>query len=319
MPKEGRGRSRPTTPRPAAPVRVIATIPPHVDHRRRIIEHPRVDALRYNTISPLAESRRDVLTRLRRECAGKPLWIDLKGRQLRITRFAYLPYAYVEISHPIRVQLPADVHFRDGVSRVVEIAGGNKLILNRRPTRVVGEGEPINILDRSLEVLGTLTASDREYVAAARGLGLHDYLLSFAERAEDIEELEGLDPKARIVAKIESRRGLEFLEREYARVRDRVRLMAARDDLFVQIGPDKSAFLPALETILRADPDAIVASRLLSSLEAGDAVTCADLSDLEWMLRLGYRTLMLGDMLCFREESFRAAIDLLERRLPAAR
>ena len=70
-------------------VAVIATLPPHVDHRRAIIEHPRVDALRFNTISPLAVARRETLERLQRECGGKKLWIDLIGRQLRITKFAY--------------------------------------------------------------------------------------------------------------------------------------------------------------------------------------------------------------------------------------
>src|SRR6187549_820991 len=135
--------------------RIIATLPPHVDHRRAIIEHPLVDELRFNTISPLAESRADTLGRLAREAAGKRLWLDLKGRQLRITRFAYLPYAYVTISHKIRVRLPVDVHFRDCVSRAVELVDGDKLILSRRPVRVVGEGEPINILDDSLVIEGT--------------------------------------------------------------------------------------------------------------------------------------------------------------------
>src|SRR5262249_40417191 len=136
---------------------VIATLPPHVDHRRLIIEHPRVDALRFNTISPLADSRAGTLARLRREVGAKPLWLDLTGRQLRVVRFAYLPYAYVQLSHRIRVSLPVDVHFRDGVARAVENVGGDKLILVRRPPRVVGEGEPVNILDPSLSVEGTLT------------------------------------------------------------------------------------------------------------------------------------------------------------------
>src|SRR5206468_11790020 len=124
----------------------------------------------------------------------KRLWLDLKGRQLRITKFAYLPYAYVTLGHRIRVNLPVDVHFRDCVSRAVELVDGDKLILSRRPMRVVGEGEPINILDDSLAIDGYLTASDREYIAAARELGVHDYMLSFVERLEDVEDVIALDP-----------------------------------------------------------------------------------------------------------------------------
>jgi hypothetical protein len=288
--------------------RVIATLPPYVDRRRAIIEHPLVDELRFNTISPLAESRRDMLARLVREVAGKRLWIDLKGRQLRITRFAYLPYAYVSLSRRIRVQLPVDVYFRDCVSRAVELVDGDQLILSRRPVRVVGEGEPINILDESLQIEGYLTDGDREYIAAARELDLHDYMLSFVEGAGDLDDVTALDPEARIAAKIESRRGLA-----YARAA-KGRLVAARDDLYIQLGADRSEYIPALEAIVRADPTAIVASHVLSSLESGP-VSSADIADVELLLRLGYRQLMLSDTLCFREEAFRAAMDILSQLL----
>jgi pyruvate kinase len=292
-------------------IRVIATLPPYVDHRRSIIDHPRVDELRFNTISPLAESRRDVVARLARECGAKRLWLDLKGRQLRITRFAYLPYAYVQVSHRLRVDLPVEVHFRDCVSQAVEIVDGDKLILSRRPARVVGEGEPINILHPSLRIEGTLTESDREYVEAARRHGLHDYMLSFVEKPEDIAELESLDPDARIVAKIESRRGLDLVRRADPDLAGRVRLAAARDDLFVELGPAKVDYLDALRSIVAADPGAIAASRLLTSLERGDPLAGEDLTDVWLLLSLGYRTLMLGDMLCFHRESFCGAIEVL--------
>jgi pyruvate kinase len=278
-----------------------------VDHRQAIIAHPRVDELRFNTISPLAETRAEMVARLRRECRAKKLWLDLKGRQLRITKFAYLPYAYVELSHRIAVGVPCDVHFRDGVSRVAEVVGGNKLILNRRPTRVVGEGEPVNILDDSLVVDGYLTESDKEYVAAARAQGLHAYMLSFAEGAADIDCVRAIDPEAELVAKIESRRGLAWVDAAA------VRLMAARDDLYVQLGADKAGYVPALERIVKKDPSAIVASRILESLETSPAVSSQDIADLELMLRLGFTTFMLSDSLCFHEASFQAAMDVLAR------
>ena len=285
------------------PCRLIATLPPYVSHRPLVIGHPAVDALRFNTVSPLAESRRDILARLKDECGGKRLWIDLKGRQLRIAKFAYLPLAFVELNHRISVALPAEIRFRDCLSTIVKIVDGRKLILDQRPVRIVGEGEPVNILDPSLRIEGYLTDSDSEYVEAAAGVGLHDFMLSFAESDEDAAEVRRLDPKARLVAKIESKRGLAWM-------RDRpagVGLMAARDDLYVNMGEDRTAIMDALRDIAAADRQAMVASRLLESLEAGPAPSLPDLSDVMLMREMGYRAFMFSDTLCFREGSFRAA------------
>jgi pyruvate kinase len=295
--------------------RIIATLPPYVDHRSAIIAHPAVDELRFNTASPLAERRRDTLMRLKRECGDKRLWIDLKGRQLRIAKFAYLPYAYVELTHRIRVITPTEVRFRDCVSRIVEVVDGNKLILDGRPVRVVGEGEPINILDPSLEVDGYLTESDREYVEEAARLGLHDFMLSFAERDGDVEELRAIDPKARIVAKIESMRGLDWmLDRPRG-----VHLMAARDDLYVNMGDEPGAIIEALREIRASDHKAIVASRLLESLEQSPRPSLTDITDVRHMWDLGYRAFMLSDSVCFRRDPCMAALPLLASLLERAK
>lgn len=293
---------------------LIATLPPYVRHRDAIAAHPSVSALRFNTIMPVAETKREVLESLLEACRGKPLWIDLKARQLRITRFAYLPYAFVEVSRKLSVDLPARVTFKDGEGEVVRIVDGNKLILRQRPPRVVGAGEPIGVLDRSLEVEGYLTDDDREYVEAARSLGIHDYLLSFVERAGDVAELRALDPEARILAKIESVRGLEFVRDVYPSLAGPgVTLMAARDDLYVQLGPDKVAILDALESIVRACPGAVVASRVLTSLEEDETVALGDLADVELMRRMGYGSFMLSDGLCFSEKAFARAMAVWTR------
>lgn len=283
-------------------IELIATLPPYVKHREAIARHRAVDALRFNTIMPIGEPKRAVLANLLEVCAGKPLFVDLKGRQLRITRFAYLPYAVVEISRRISVDLPARVIFKDCESEIVRIVDGSKLILSERPSRVVGAGEPITILDPSLVIEGYLTDDDREFVAAARELGIHDYMLSFVEQASDLAELRALDPDARIVAKIESRRGVDY-------VRDgkpAVRLMAARDDLYLQMGTSPHEIFDALELIV--GDDAIVASRLLTSLEDDATVALGDLSDVVLMHQLGFRSFMLSDGLCFSERAFGRAI-----------
>lgn len=282
---------------------LIATLPPYVRHRDAIARHPAVDALRFNTVMPVAEPPREVLEALREVCGKKPLWIDLKARQLRITRFAYLPYAELELSRRIEVELPARVQFKDGEAEIVRVVDGDRLILGERPPRVVGAGEPITIVDDSLVIEGYLTDGDRDYVRAARELGLHDYMLSFVESEADVEELRALDPEARVIAKIESRRGLQYVERARG-----VRLMAARDDLFRQLGGHGPATIAALEQIVAADPEAVVASRLLTSVEDGGAVSLADVADVVLMARLGYRAFMLSDGVCFSERAFTRAI-----------
>lgn len=293
---------------------VMATLPPYVSHRPLIIGHPLVGALRLNTVSPLAETPRELLARLQRECGPKPLWIDLKSRQLRISKFAYLPFAFVELDHNIHVDLPCPIYFKDCLSTVVRIVNGRQLILDQRPARVVGEGEPVNILDPSLQIDGVLTDRDRTYVEAAKQLGLHDYLLSFVESASDLQALRELDPQARIIVKIESRRGLKYVHQRWRHgaPSQNDTLMAARDDLYIQMTGQEAEFLPALESIVHADPEAIVASRLLTSFEEHDQLSSQDLCDLALMFELGYRRLMLSDRLCFQQESFRAAITALD-------
>lgn len=293
-------------------IKIIATLPPYVDHRHFLINHPSVDELRFNTIMPTAEKPVDVLSRLLRERHRKPLWIDLKTTDLRITQFAFMPYAFVEISHKIKVNLPAEIRFADCDSKIVEIINGNKLILNRKPIRVVGRGEPIYIPDSSLEITdGFFTPNCLSYIQASESLRKHNYMLSFTESSQNIRDLLELAPRAKPILKIESQKGLKFVKKEYPTWRKKARLMAARGDLYDQIGDDKLAMLDALELIIKADPNAICASRLLTSLEKEDTVSMGDISDLELMYQMGYRTFMLSDMLCFHEDAFRKAIEII--------
>ena len=90
----------------------------------------------------------------------------------------------------------------------------------------------MNIPDPSLEVEGFLTPTDRAYLEAMDELGLRDVMLSFVESPDDLEALRGIKPDARVVAKVESRKGLEVLD---PLVSGGARLMAARGDLFVEL------------------------------------------------------------------------------------
>lgn len=284
---------------------LIATLPLYPKYRTDVAAHPQVTALRFNTVTPLDSSIQATVDGLLEAVSPKPLWLDLKARQLRITRFAYLPESYVTINHKICVDTPCTVYFRDCTSTLESVLDGDRLLLTR-PERVVGQGEPLNILDDSLVVEGFLTEQDCEYVAAFARRDQHRYMLSFVHGRDDCEELWALDPRAEIIAKIEDRRGLRFVAEDYPGMPRKPRLMLAADDLYVHLGQDKTAMRAALRQI-------IAASRLLTSLydPHNDRLNEVSLGDLAylWLLEaLGYRALMLSDEICRLRAVFAAVM-----------
>lgn len=291
----------------APPVRAIVTAPPYGAHVAEVARHPLVCGLRLNTVMPVKGGPREALWRLKD--LGRPLWVDLKGRQLRVAGAAVPPYTEVRLSHPIRLECPADAYFSDGRERVrVVAAEGDRLILEDGPRRLVGPGESVNIVHGSLEVEGTLTETDRAYLEAMAEAGLNKVMLSYAERPEDAEEVRRLLPGAEVVLKIESRRGLLYAARHGAA---HGHLMAARGDLYVEVA--RPHHLPqALRAVIAADPGALVGSRLFESLALSPVPSCADLCDAAFLLELGYRTFLLGDALCLRRDPVVEALNLLE-------
>jgi pyruvate kinase len=164
----------------------------------------------------------------------------------------------------------------------------------------VGAGQAVNILGKGFGIKGDyLTERDKEYIRVAKNLGIHGYMLSFVERAQDIQEVRTLDKDSKLVLKIESLPGLDFVARDYSGYQD-CRLMAARDDLFINIGENKFDMIKALEFILEKDPNAICASHLFQSLDSVNHVNMADISDLELMKRIGYKNFMLSDEISHR-------------------
>jgi hypothetical protein len=281
---------------------LIATLPLYPRYRTDVVSHPLVLALRFNTVTPRDSSVQATVDGLLGAAGPKPLWLDLKTRQLRITQFAYLPESYVSVNHKISVGLPCKVHFKDCVSDLEAIIDGDRLLLTR-PERVVGQGEPINILDDSLMVDGFLTHQDLEYIEAFCRRGQHRYMLSFVQSSRDCEILWQLDPQAEIIAKIEDRRGLRFATEQYPFMPRKPRLMLAADDLYIHMGDNKTDMLAALRQVIAADPGAIAGSRILTSLlntedDRPQDVALGDLAYL-WLLEtLGYRTVMLSDEIC---------------------
>ncbi|MBN1138821.1 MAG: hypothetical protein JXM73_19710 [Anaerolineae bacterium] len=289
-------------------IQAIVTAPPYAPFLDEVAAHPLVCGLRLNTVMPLREGPGEALDRLR--ALGQPLWVDLKGRQLRVVGAAIPPYSEVHLSHPVRVRTPVDAFFSDGRECVrVAAVDGARLILADGPRRLIGPGESVNIVDRSLEIEGTLTETDRAYLAAMKERGLERVMLSYVEGPADADEVRLLLSAAQVMLKIETQRGLDYAREHGAR---QGRLMAARGDLYVEVlRPHR--IIGALRDIIAADPQAVVASRLLDSLAWDPVPESADIGDVAYLIALGYRTFMLGDVVCLKRDTVLAALDLLAR------
>jgi pyruvate kinase len=288
-------------------IQAIVTTPPYAAFLDEAAQHPLVCGFRLNTVMPLREEPGEALQRL--QAFGQPVWVDLKGRQLRVVGAAIPPYTEVRLSHPIRVQTPVDAFFSDGEERVrVAAVDGDRLILADGPRRLIGPGESVNIIHPSLQIEGTLTQTDRVYLAAMKDLGLKQVMLSYAETPADVEEVRRLLPGAEVMVKIETQRGVDYA-RKYRATHGR--LVAARGDLYVEVlRPHR--IIGALRDIITADPQAVVASRIFDSLAYHPVPTSADIGDVGFLLSLGYRTFMLGDATCLRRDSLLEALNLLE-------
>ena len=287
-------------------VAAVVTGPPYATFLEEVARHPLVTGLRLNTVMPIKGTPHDTLRRL--SGYGVPLWVDLKGRQLRVVGAAIPPFTEVRVSHPVSVDTPADCFFDDGreYARVLAV-DGDLLILEDTPRRFVGPGESLNIVHPSLQVHGTLTTTDKGYLTAMGELGLTRVMLSYCEEPSDVEEVRALLPGAEVVLKIESLKGLDLARRQGDR---QGRLMAARGDLYVEV-LEPHRIVRALRAVHAADPQAWVASRLFPSLARGAVPEAQDIGDAAWLMSLGYRTFMLGDEVCLRRDSVMAALNLL--------
>ena len=225
-----------------------------------------------------------------REISGKKIWIDLKGRQLRVNSWGDVSYECIELNHDIDIEYPAYVLFRDGSRCEIIRCRGNKILLNSCPFHAVGKGQSLNICAKSLNINGYLTDEDKELIKIGSEFGFNDYMASFVEEYGDLSEIFNLNKNANVISKIESMKGIDFVLRNNCYLN----LMAARDDLF--INSDCSyEIINYLKYIISKDKDAVCASRIFSSLCKSGLFSLSDYTDLEFMYLLGYRTFMLQD------------------------
>ena len=276
---------------------LIATLPSmsNLANVEEVFKNPFIAEVRLNSGVQSAYSAMEAMHILQgmAEKYRKKLWVDVKGRQLKVIKWADPLYSCIELNHNVRVTTPAKVYFRNGDRvNIMHIRDGNKLFVDPLPRQALGAGQSINIIADDVFVDGYLTEKDREYLRICAEIG-HNYVMaSFVESYDDFKEILQILPKAQIVSKIESLKGVEFISNNKLS-----NLMVARDDLYLQSGEGYS-MINHLKTIIEKDKDAICASRIFLSLEKRETPDFADFADLELMYSLGYRRFMLCDNVC---------------------
>ncbi len=288
---------------------LIATLPPlnNMEKVERIFKNPYILEVRFNTGVQTPYSKEETLERLKvlAERYGKKLWIDVKGRQLKVTKWADPLYSCIELNHRIEVGYPAQIHFRNGDKvNITHIKDGNKVFVDPLPRQALGAGQSVNIKAERIEIEGYLTEKDKQYLMACQKVGITSIMASFVECIDDLTEILKILPKAQIVLKIESLKGVELISNYKLK-----NLMAARDDLYLESGQNYS-MMKHLKTIINRDKHAICASRIFYSLERKTSVDFSDFADLELMYNMGYRKFMLCDNVC--NYSFEKAIEAWE-------
>ncbi len=289
---------------------LIATLPSlnNMEKVQRVFENPFISEVRFNTgvqVPYSAEQTLEILRKLSVEY-NKKIWIDIKGRQLRVTKWADPLYSCVELNHNVQVVYPAQIYFRNGEKvNITHIKNGNMIFVDPLPRQALGAGQSVNIIAKDVEIEGYLTPTDKLYLNTCGKMNMPYIMASFVELPEDLEQIYHVLPNAQIVAKIETLKGIDFI----SRYKVTTNLMAARDDLYLQSGQNYS-MLNHLKTIISKDNEAICASRIFTSLERKSTVDFADFADLELMYSIGYRKFMLCDNVC--NYSFSSAIKAWE-------
>ncbi|MHA1385018.1 MAG: pyruvate kinase [Candidatus Helarchaeota archaeon] len=298
---------------------IYVTIHPFSEYLDSILQHSNIKGLRFNSAIPFKQTPREIIEILKKKTKNKELWIDLKGSELRISKEVTIPKDLIPLNHNISVKVPTAMYFNEGEKYLIveEVIDGNKLKIappKNAPDDFkikFGKGASLNIPDNSLKIEGYLTDNDINYIKASVDCDVHNYMISFVENLSDIKEVLDYDSDAKIVAKIESKKGLDFIKFRYQKVKDFVRLMAARGDLYIEIERPHE-ILNAMANIIKQDPEAILASRLLlSALDLKSIPSCADMTDIGFGIKLGYKNFMLGDHVCENEQALKSALGIL--------
>lgn len=295
-------------------MRIIATLPPPQNKLfKHIATHPLVGEVRFNVGMRTPFSPEETIRRVVDVAKNKKVWLDIKGRQLRITQWAVPTYGDIILNHKIKVPLPATIWFRGNEKSNIVASVGDKLYVDPAPMKAVGAGQAVNIHSiGKIQYDEYLTDEDKEYLTAAKKLNINNLMLSFVEEWDDVLSATNICPAEHVIGKIESFNGMKYINTlKNISLESPFHLMAARDDLYINTPEPKYQILDYLKEIINIDKQAVLASRVLESFLSGDNPSLGDIADVELMFNIGYRNFMFGDSICQNEKAFNKAVEFL--------
>lgn len=251
--------------------------------------------------------------------ATVPLWLDAKGRQLRVEEsISHKDHLELVLNHEIQgLDLPHPIIFKAGEdwATVEKITDGGKRLhcqADGYPKYRVKPGDSIHFRNPKMTISDSLfTVNEKEKIEKAVKLGHKNFYLSYVESSRDVAEFRELVGRdATIILKIESQKGLAFVHREFecnAKFPNTY-LACARGDLYVEV-QQPHHILAAQKLIVTKDPDAIVGSRMLLSLFNNTVPACSDVCELGLLKTLGYKNFLLCDDLCKKGPALHRAVD----------
>lgn len=277
---------------------LILSLPP-LNQTKRVeyfFSCPSIDGLRYNT-GTRTPFDIDYTVKFLHELGlkyKKPIWIDLKCRQLRVAQWAVPTYGDIILNHPIKIEGQASILFR-GMNKACQITdvNGSKIFVEPQPEQAIGAGQSVNIIG-SHEVLGFFTDEDLQYIEACKKYNHNDILLSFVESLTDVKMLLDLIPTANPILKIENEKGMNFVRNQFSSLNGIARIMVARDDLSTNIINPFDA-IPFYKKVIELDSESIVASLLFTSLERSSKLSLTDVNDFIFLKDIGFKHFMISD------------------------
>lgn len=305
-------------------IEIMATLWPDMPHYKYFMKHPLISGVRLNTAMADETLLAREMEQAVAESYGTPLYFDVKGRQLRITKVYNVDgNLELDINHPIEVTTPTTTLFKAGADFALlkEVRDGSHLVFEGGPRYSLKPGESLNIRSSSLKVLGDVfTEQQKRFLEIALDAGIRRFMLSYATTEEELIELYKLVGNKEIIAKIESPAGLKWVE-HYDRPKN-IHYLTARGDLFVEVDKPHH-ILSASKLILKKDPEAILGSRILLSLSphkdpnTGKVVeetvpSCSDINEIAWLLQCGYKRFMFCDGLCLNKNALDRAVNVLD-------
>lgn len=295
---------------------LMVTLWPSFPHFPRFATDERLSGIRLNSAMMSHPELDRELTLIRDLAPPVPVWFDVKGRQLRVAEVLdNREYLDLRLNHAVSVDAPTEILFKAGadIGLLGEVSeGGFRLTMKGNPKYRVRAGESIHLRHPSLKVHGPIfTDVELEKVEKVRRAGISRWFLSYVEEQRDVDIFrEVVGPDAELMLKIESKRGLEFVARGW-RKSEGVRLVAACGDLYVEVDKPHD-ILGAVESIVKADPEAVAGSRLLLSVVHEPVPSFADFAQLAWLHRVGYQNFMLCDELCLKGDLLATAVNAFE-------